>query len=331
MWGRAPRKVVQLTRAFRHRNYQLFFGGQLISLTGTWMQTVAEAWLVYRLTGSSALLGIAAFCAQIPVFLFATIGGTVADRHDRHRIIVVTQSVSMLMPLVLGVLTLTGLVRVWHVFVLAACLGVVNAFDIPARQAFVVDMVGREDLINAIALNSSMFNGARVVGPAIAGLLVATIGEGWCFLLNGVSYLAVIAGLVMMRVPARAARPASGQSAAREMAEGFRFVARTGPIRALLLLLGVVSFAGLPYARADAGVRRADPARRRERPRHPDGRVRLRRAVRRADPGRPLRRPRAGPLGRHGGRLVRHRARLLLGLPRRSGSRCSCSSRSASR
>ena len=149
------------------------------------MQSVAEAWLVYRLTGSSALLGLAAFASQIPVFLLATIGGTVADRVNRHRIILTTQTLSMIMPLVLAALTLSGHVKVWHVFTLAAGLGIVNAFDIPARQSFLVEMVGREDLINAIALNSSMVNGARVVGPAVAGLLVAAVGEGWCFLLNG--------------------------------------------------------------------------------------------------------------------------------------------------
>src|SRR5205085_12245451 len=172
-------------RAFRHRNYRLFFSGQLISLTGTWMQSVAESWLVFRLTGSSALLGLSSFATQIPVFLLATIGGAVADRSNRHRIIVTTQTVSMIMPLVLATLTLTGRVRVWHLFALAGCLGIVNAFDIPARQAFLVDMVGREDLINAIALNSSMVNGARIVGPAVAGVLVASVGEGWCFLTNG--------------------------------------------------------------------------------------------------------------------------------------------------
>jgi MFS family permease len=239
--------VAHLLRAFRHRNYQLFFGGQLISLTGTWMQSVAESWLVFRLTGSSALLGVSAFASQIPVFLFATIGGTVADRVNRHRIIVVTQALSMILPLVLAALTLSGRVRVWEIFTLAACLGVVNAFDIPARQAFLVDMVGREDLMNAIALNSSMVNGARVVGPAVAGLLVAAVGEGWCFLLNGISYTAVITGLLLMKLPARA-RPAAGRSALTDTVDGFRFVARTTPIRALLLLLGIVSFAGMPYA-----------------------------------------------------------------------------------
>jgi len=234
-------------RAFRHRNYKLFFGGQLISLTGTWMQSVAESWLVYRLTGSSALLGVAAFASQIPVFLFATIGGTVADRSNRHRIIVMTQSASMVLPFILSVLTFTGVVRVWHVFALAACLGVVNAFDIPARQAFIVEMVGREDLMNAIALNSSMVNGARVVGPAIAGLLVGVVGEAWCFLLNSISYLAVIAGLLMMRVPSNPREPAAA-SPFRDTIDGFRFVADTAPVRALLILLGIVSLAGMPYS-----------------------------------------------------------------------------------
>jgi MFS family permease len=239
--------VAHFTRAFRHRNYQLFFGGQLISLTGTWMQSVAESWLVFRLTGSSALLGVTSFVALAPVFLFATIGGTVADRVNRHRIILITQTLSMVLPLVLAALTLSGRVQVWHVFTLATCLGIVNAFDIPARQSFVVELVGREDLPNAIALNSTMVNGARVVGPAIAGLLVAAVGEGWCFLLNGLSYIGVLAGLLLMKLPPRP-RQAVRTSALRDTLEGFRFVARTAPIRALLILLGVVSFAGMPYS-----------------------------------------------------------------------------------
>lgn len=239
--------AAHLLRAFRHRNYRLFFGGQLISLTGTWMQSVAESWLVYRLTGSSALLGVSAFATQIPVFLFATIGGTVADRSNRHRILIATQSASMVLPFILAVLTLTHRVQVWHVFVLAACLGIVNAFDIPARQAFVMDLVGREDLVNAIALNSSMVNGARIVGPSVAGLLVAAVGEGWCFLLNAISYSAVITGLLLMRLDAARAAPVR-RSAWRDTLEGFRFVGRTAPVRALLLLLGAVSFAGMPYA-----------------------------------------------------------------------------------
>ena len=194
------RRIPQMLRALRHRNFQLFFSGQLISLVGTWMDNIAEAWLVYRLTGSSLLLGTVAFAGQIPVFLLAPIGGMVADRWNRHRVVIATQATSMVLAGILAVLTLTGRVKVWEVVVLAALMGVVNAFDIPARQAFLVDMVGREDLMNAIALNSSMFNSARVIGPSIAGILVASIGEGWCFSANSISYIAVIIGLLLMHV-----------------------------------------------------------------------------------------------------------------------------------
>ena len=248
--GTSQSKVSRLPsalRALRHRNYQLFFGGQLISLTGTWMQFVAQSWLVYRLTGSAVLLGLVGFSGQIPVFLLAPIGGTVADRYHRHRILVTTQTVAMLLASTLAILTLTQHVQVWHVFMFAAMLGLVNAFDIPARQAFVVDMVGRDDLINAIALNSSMFNGARIVGPAIAGVLVATIGEGWCFLINAVSYIAVITGLLLMEIIRQRRVPLPG-SALASIVEGFKFVGRTPPVRALLLLLGLVSLMGMPYA-----------------------------------------------------------------------------------
>ncbi|HXO31743.1 MAG TPA: MFS transporter [Candidatus Acidoferrales bacterium] len=232
-------------RALRHRNFQLFFSGQLISLIGTWMQSVAQSWLVYRLTGSALLLGSVGFASQIPVFLFAPLGGITADRYNRRHIVIGTQVAALLLAFVLAVLTLSGKIQVWHVFVLASLLGVVNAFDIPGRQSFLVDMVGKEDLMNAIALNSSMFNGARVIGPAIAGILVAKIGEGWCFFANAVSYIAVIIGLLMMRVqnPARA----SMASPFEHMMEGFRFVNRTAPIRALLMLLGLVSLVGMPY------------------------------------------------------------------------------------
>lgn len=232
-------------RALRHRNFQLFFSGQLISLIGTWMQSVAQSWLVYRLTGSALLLGSVGFASQVPVFLFAPLGGIAADRYNRRHIVIATQIASMSLASVLAALTLLHKVQVWHVFVLASCLGVVNAFDIPGRQSFLVDMVGKDDLMNAIALNSSMFNGARVIGPAIAGILVAKIGEGYCFLGNAVSYIAVIVGLLLMRVhsPARA----SMASPLEHMMEGFRFVNRTAPIRALLLLLGLVSLVGMPY------------------------------------------------------------------------------------
>jgi len=234
-------------RALRHRNFRLFFGGQLASLIGTWMQNIAQSWLVYRLTGSSLLLGAVGFAGQIPVFLVAPIGGATADRNNRHRLVIATQVASMLLAFVLAGLTLGGKVQVWHVFVLAALLGVVNSFDIPARQSFLVDMVGRDDLMNAIALNSAMFNGARIIGPAIAGVLVASIGEGWCFFVNAVSYLAVIIGLFMMRVEAPRRLAADGPPL-QHIIEGFRFVRRTGPIRTLLLLLGLVSVAAMPYS-----------------------------------------------------------------------------------
>ncbi|HZT33761.1 MAG TPA: MFS transporter [Bryobacteraceae bacterium] len=234
-------------RSLRYRNFQLFFSGQLISLVGTWMQNVAQAWLVYRLTGSSVLLGMVGFASQIPVFLFSPAGGIVADRWSRHKVVIGTQTASMLLAFALSLLTLTGVVQVWHIFVLSAMLGVVNAFDIPARQAFLVDMVGREDLMNAIALNSSMFNGARIVGPAVAGILVASIGEGWCFFANAVSYIAVIAGLLLMRVKPHAQAPLDG-SPLGHVIEGFRFVVHHAPIHALLILLGILSVTGMPFA-----------------------------------------------------------------------------------
>jgi len=233
-------------RALKHRNFQLFFGGQLISLIGTWMQNVAQSWLVYRLTGSALLLGAVGFAGQIPVFLFAPVGGIVADRFNRQQVVIGTQIASMVLALILALLTLAGWVEVWHIFVLAALLGMVNAFDIPGRQSFLVEMVGKEDLMNAIALNSSMFNGARIIGPAVAGVLVAKIGEGWCFFANGISYVAVIAGLFMMRVAPRTYRPPVG-SPVTHVVEAIRWVRKTGPIRALLQLLGLVSLVAMPY------------------------------------------------------------------------------------
>jgi MFS family permease len=244
MPARAGRLPVTL-RALRHRNFQLFFGGQLISLVGTWMQSVAQAWLVYRLTGSSLLLGIVAFASQIPIFLLSPVGGTVADRYNRHRVVIATQTTSMVLAAILATLTLGHWIKVWELIVLASSLGVVNAFDIPARQSFLVEMVGREDLMNAIALNSSMFNGARVVGPAIAGILVASIGEGWCFFANAVSFIAVIAGLLMMKIAPRKAEQHA--SMMKHIAEGFQFAQRATPVRNLLYLVGLISLAGVPY------------------------------------------------------------------------------------
>lgn len=233
-------------RALRHRNFQLFFVGQLISLIGTWMQTVALSWLVYRLTGSAALLGLVSFAGQIPLFLLSPIAGYAADRFNRHRIMISTQCAAMVLALILAFLTLAGRIATWEIFLLSILLGIVSAFDIPARQSFFVEIVGREDMMNAIALNSSIFNGARMAGPAIAGILVAKIGEGWCFFGNGISYIAVIVGLLLMKLGPWKPTPKPA-SAWQTIREGFGFAARNTPFRELLALIGVVSFAGLPY------------------------------------------------------------------------------------
>lgn len=234
-------------RALKHRNFQLFFSGQFVSLIGTWMQNVARSWLVYQLTGSVALLGLVGFAGQFPVFVLSTFGGTIADRYDRRKILVATQTASMILTLTTGVLVLTGQIQVLHIFIVAVLSGIVNSFDIPTRQSFVVDMVGKEDLLNAIALNSSMFNGARIVGPAIAGIIVSLVGTGWCFVGDGISYIAVIAGLSLMRIERKAVVQTAG-STFEKIKEGFVFVRQTKPIRSLLLLLGLVSLMGMPYA-----------------------------------------------------------------------------------
>jgi len=209
------------------------------------MQSVAQAWLVYSMTKSALLLGTVGFASQIPVFLVAPFGGITADRVNRQRLVIATQTCSMILAGILAWLTLSGRVHVWHIFLLAGLLGVVNAFDIPGRQAFLIDMVGKEDLMNAIALNSSMFNGARVIGPAVAGILVARIGEGWCFAANSVSYIAVLIGLLLMKV--RSVPRISHRSPMEDIIEGFRWVNRTKIIRSLLFLIGLVSLVGMPY------------------------------------------------------------------------------------
>jgi MFS family permease len=231
-------------RALKHRNFQLFFSGQFISLVGTWMQSVAQDWLVYRLTGSAWLMSLVAFAGQIPVLLISPAAGIVADRRNRQYTVIATQTFSMLIALILATLTLLRVVKVWEIVILATSLGIVNAFDVPARQSFLIEMVGREDLLNAIALNSAMYNGARVIGPAIAGILIAGIGEGWCFFANGVSYIAVIVGLFMMRVSPRELQ--SNGSAFENIIEGFRFVRHTSPVRAILLMVGLVSLTTMP-------------------------------------------------------------------------------------
>jgi MFS family permease len=240
-------RLKDMFRSLRHRNFQLFFSGQMISLIGTWMQNIAQAWLVYSLTGSALLLGVVGFAGQIPIFIFAPLGGLAADRWNRHRVVICTQAASMILAFALATLTLMHIVKVWEVIVLAALLGVVNAFDVPARQSFLIEMVSRDDLMNAIALNSSMFNGARVIGPAIAGITVAKIGEGWCFFANAVSYIAVIAGLLYMKLEPWKRR-AQQSSPYEHIKEGFYFVQHTAPILALVMLIGVVSFVAVPYS-----------------------------------------------------------------------------------
>nr|WP_237245047.1 MULTISPECIES: MFS transporter [Sorangium] len=235
-------------RALRHRNYRLFFFGQGASLIGTWLTRVATSWLVYRLTNSALLLGIVGFAGQIPTFLIAPIAGVLVDRWDRHRVLVITQVMAMVQSALLAVFALTGTITVWHVLALAAFQGVINAFDTPARQAFVVQMVeAREDLSNAIALNSSMVNGARLLGPSIAGVLIAAVGEGWCFAIDSISYLAVIASLLAMRITRPERREAKRGHVLADLREGFRYVSSFPPIRAILLLLALVSLTGMPY------------------------------------------------------------------------------------
>jgi MFS family permease len=233
-------------RALKHRNFQLFIGGQLVSLTGTWMQSTAQQWLVYRLTGSVAALGLFGFATQAPMLFLAWMGGYVGDRYDRHRGVMITQSCSMILAFVLAGLTLTHTIREWHLIVIAFLVGIVNAFDVPIRQSFFVHMVGKEDLPNAIALNSSIFNGARVVGPAIAGLAIAWLGEGWCFFVNGLSFLAVIGALLSMKLEKQEIKH-TGESPVRSFTSGFRFAMSDEAIRSAVLLLCVLSLFGLQY------------------------------------------------------------------------------------
>src|SRR5437660_4001537 len=234
-------------RALKHRNFQLFIIGQLISLVGTWMQTTAQQWLVYKLTGSVAVLGVFGFASQVPMLLLAWMGGYVGDRYNRHRGVIVTQSLSMILAFALAGLTLTHLIREWHLIVIAFLVGIVNAFDVPIRQSFFVHMVGKEDLPNAIALNSSIFNGARVVGPAVAGFAIAWFGEGWCFFLNALSFVAVIVALLMMRIPKTEMKPAD-ESPLKSLVQGFHFAMGDLPIRSTLLLLSVLGLFGLQYS-----------------------------------------------------------------------------------
>jgi MFS family permease len=234
-------------RSFQYRNYRLFFSGQSISLIGTWIQRIATPWLVYNLTGSVFLLGVVGFAGQIPTFIIAPFAGVLTDRWNRYHILIATQIAAMIQALILAFLYFTGAIEVWHIVLLSAFLGFVNAFDIPARQSFVIEMVEKkEDLGNAIALNSSMVNGARLLGPSIAGMLIAFTGEGICFLLNGLSYLFVIASLLFMKIAPRKINN-KNTSILKELKEGFNYAIGFAPIKYIILLLGLVSLMGMPY------------------------------------------------------------------------------------
>jgi MFS family permease len=238
-----------MLRALRYRNFRLFFGGQIVSLVGTWMTATATSWLVYRLTGSAFLLGILGFAGQLPAFLIGPFAGIYVDRWNRHRLLVLTQALSMLQSCVLAALTLGGHITIAEIVILNAFQGVVNAFDMPCRQAFFVSMIeSKEDLGNAIALNSSMVNAARLVGPSIAGVVIVAFGEGWCFLIDGVSYLAVIAALFQMHVVIGAMRPPRRVSAFEQFKEGWTYAFGFRPIRSIITLLALTSLVGAPYA-----------------------------------------------------------------------------------
>ena len=234
-------------RSLKSRNYRLFFSGQSVSLIGTWLTRIATGWLVYRLTGSAVLLGVVGFCGQIPAFLLAPFGGMVADRGNRHKLLIATQVLSMVQSFALAILTLLNIITVTHIIILSIFQGMINAFDMPIRQSFVIQMVeNKEDLGNAIELNSSMVNSARLLGPSIAGVLIAIAGEGYCFLIDGCSYLAVIISLVMMRVE-YIPRPKKKTSAFHQLREGFHYAYQFIPIRYILMLLALVSLFGFPY------------------------------------------------------------------------------------
>ena len=243
----ASRRTSRTFAAMQHRNFRLYFGGQLISMAGTWMQTVALGWVVYQLSHSELMLGVVGFASAIPVLLVAPWAGVVVDRVPKRSLLVATQTAAMILAFILAILAFTGVIQTWHVIVLAVALGAVNAFDGPGRQAFVVEMVTRENLTNAIALNSMMMNGARVIGPAIGGLLLATVGAAWCFFINGLSFLAVIAGLLMMQLSTHRTAHHNG-SPWQQLIEGLRYVRAHQEIFALLMLALIFSVFGISYS-----------------------------------------------------------------------------------
>lgn len=235
----------QVFASLKSYNFRLYFGGQCISLIGTWMQQIAMSWLVFRLTGSVLLLATVTFTAQIPILVATPYMSVFVDRFDRRKLLVLTQTLSMIQALLMAILTLTGLVQVWHIMVLSLLIGLINALDNPTRQSFYPSLVSPDKLSNAIALNSAVINGSRLIGPAVGGVLIGLLGEGICFLLNGISYIAVIVALLLMRLPSRRGCAAK-QKVLEDMRDGFRYVVRNIPIRTLLLLMSAISFFGLP-------------------------------------------------------------------------------------
>jgi len=233
--------------ALRHRNFQLYFGGQLVSNAGTWMQIIAQGWLVYQLSHSDLTLGIVGFASAIPTLIISPWGGVIVDRVPKRSLLIITQAFAMLLAFILAVLAFTNIVQEWHIILLAAGLGIVNAFDAPARQAFVVEMVGKEDLPNAIALNSMMFNSARVIGPAMAGILLAILGAAWCFTINGISYIAVIIGLWAMRLKPHVMKRQL-ESQWKQLSGGLHYVSQRSDLAGLLLLALIFSVFGISYS-----------------------------------------------------------------------------------
>ena len=243
-------KLSHMWRALANPNFRLFFYGQSISLIGTWMTRIATSWLVYRLTGSALLLGVVGFAGQFPSFVLAPFAGVFIDRWNRHRLLIFTQVLAMLQALAMAVLTLGHWITIWQVVALSVLQGLINAFDMPTRQALISELVDKkEDFSNAIALNSSMVNAARLLGPSIGGVIIAAVGEGWCFMVDAVSYIAVLGSLVMMKVTPRVAATSLARSeCSSELRDGLRYVSQVRTIRSILLLLALVSLVGMPYS-----------------------------------------------------------------------------------
>jgi MFS family permease len=249
-WGRAlfnPLKSTGIFSSLGSRNYRLYFAGQGISLIGSWIQTIAMGWLVYRLTGSTFLLGLIGFTNQIPSFIMSPVAGVLTDRYPRQRIMLYAQVSFLIHALILGILVLSGIIQIWQLIILSLLFGFISAFDAPARQSMVVDLIEKpSQLGNAIALNSAMFNGARLVGPAIAGIVIAMVGEGICFLINALTYLAIILALLKITFPGRE-KPNAEKSVRKEFTEGFRYTFGLAPIRTLIIMLATLSLFGTPF------------------------------------------------------------------------------------